>query len=40
VEYKLTLLGETLCTPIAAIRNWAEENIAEVPAAQESYDSR
>jgi DNA-binding HxlR family transcriptional regulator len=40
VEYKLTLLGETLCTPIAAIRNWAEENIAEVTAAQESYDSR
>lgn len=40
VEYALTPLGETLCAPIAAIRQWAEENIAEVSAAQAVYDSR
>ncbi len=40
VEYTLTPLGETLCTPIAAIRHWAEEHIAEVTAAQEIYDTR
>ncbi len=40
VEYELTPLGETLCTPIAAIRQWAEANIAEVAAAQAAYDSR
>lgn len=40
VEYELTPLGETLCTPIAVIRYWAEENIAEVAAAQASYDTR
>ncbi|MFO7541070.1 MAG: helix-turn-helix domain-containing protein [Chloroflexota bacterium] len=39
VEYELTPLGETLCTPIAVIRYWAEENIAEVATAQASYDA-
>jgi len=39
VEYALTSLGETLCTPLAAIRQWAEANIAEVSAAQAVYDS-
>jgi len=40
VEYALTPLGETLSTPLAAIRLWAEANIAEVAAAQAAYDSR
>jgi len=39
VEYRLTPLGETLRTPIAAIRHWAEEHIAEVGAAQTLYDA-
>ena len=40
VEYKLTPLGQTLCAPIAAIRDWAEANINEVSAAQALYDQR
>jgi len=40
VEYELTTLGKTLCEPIAAIRDWAERFIADVTAAQESYDGR
>ena len=40
VEYTLTPLGETLGTPIAAIRHWAEEHIAEVTVAQTVYDAR
>jgi DNA-binding HxlR family transcriptional regulator len=40
VEYELTLLGKTLCAPIAAIRDWAEMNIDQVAAAQEVYDGQ
>ena len=40
VEYQLTLLGETLCGPIAAIQHWAENHIEEVILAQNEYDSR
>src|SRR5258708_33290176 len=40
VEYTLTPLGATLCTPLRAIRDWTEEHIDEVSAAQSSYDSR
>ena len=40
VEYALTPLGETLCAPIAAIRLWAEANIAEVAEAQAVYDAQ
>jgi DNA-binding HxlR family transcriptional regulator len=40
VEYELTLLGKTLCAPIAAIRDWAETNIDQVAAAQEAYDGQ
>jgi DNA-binding HxlR family transcriptional regulator len=40
VEYELTLLGRTLSEPIAALRRWAEEHIAEVTAAQQAYDER
>jgi DNA-binding HxlR family transcriptional regulator len=38
VVYTLTPLGETLCAPIAAIREWAEGHIREVSAAQAIYD--
>jgi DNA-binding HxlR family transcriptional regulator len=38
VEYSLTPLGQTLCTPIAEVRAWAEANIQAVVAAQERYD--
>jgi DNA-binding HxlR family transcriptional regulator len=40
VEYRLTPLGETLCTPIAVIRYWAEAHIGEVTEAQTAYDVR
>lgn len=40
VEYALTELGETLCEPIRAIRDWAETNIDAVNRAQLSYDKR
>jgi DNA-binding HxlR family transcriptional regulator len=39
VEYQLTELGETLCEPIALIRNWALDHIVEVMAAQTAYDA-
>lgn len=40
VEYALTPLGETLCTPITAIRHWAEEHISAVTTAQAIFDAR
>lgn len=38
VEYTLTPLGRTLCEPLAALRNWAEDHIAAVQEAQQRYD--
>lgn len=38
VEYALTPLGRTLCEPLAALRNWAEDHIAAVQEAQQRYD--
>ena len=40
VEYELTALGRTLRVPLQALGHWAEEHIAEVLAARESYDAR
>lgn len=40
VEYALTPLGKTICAPLAAIRNWAEENIEQISSSQEDYDNR
>jgi DNA-binding HxlR family transcriptional regulator len=40
VEYSLTPLGHTLCEPLAAIRQWAEEHGEEVSTAQTAYDER
>jgi DNA-binding HxlR family transcriptional regulator len=40
VEYQLTDLGQTLCAPIAAIRDWAESHIDAVSSAQATYDEQ
>lgn len=40
VEYKLTPLGETLCPPLAALRDWAEGHIHEVSSAQAAYEAK
>ena len=40
VEYELTALGRTLHAPLLALGHWAEEHIAEVLAARETYDAR
>lgn len=34
VEYSLTPLGETLVTPLAALRTWAEEHLDDVSQPQ------
>lgn len=39
VEYALTPLGETMVPVLAAIRDWAEDHVAEVLAARESNAS-
>ncbi|MFI1209771.1 MULTISPECIES: helix-turn-helix domain-containing protein [Streptomyces] len=40
VEYELTPLGRTLHAPLHALGLWAEQHMAEVLAARESYDAR
>jgi DNA-binding HxlR family transcriptional regulator len=40
VEYSLTELGTTLIEPLAVLRDWAQQNIAKVSAAQQEYDTR
>jgi DNA-binding HxlR family transcriptional regulator len=40
VEYELTALGKTLCGPIAALTQWAQEHIDEVKRAQSDFDAR
>ncbi|MCW2803618.1 MAG: HxlR family transcriptional regulator [Propionibacteriaceae bacterium] len=40
VEYCLTSLGLSLCTPAQAIRAWAEENGPRVEEARRRYDDR
>ena len=39
VEYELTPLGRTLHEPLLALSRWAEEYIADVLVARESYDA-
>ena len=39
VEYELTALGRTLHEPLLALSRWAEEYIAEVLVARETYDA-
>jgi DNA-binding HxlR family transcriptional regulator len=39
VEYRLSELGRSLITPIAAIRAWAEDNAEHILTAQDRYDT-
>ncbi|WCB96779.1 hypothetical protein DSM104299_05547 [Baekduia alba] len=39
VEYALTPLGRSLDEPLAAVRTWAEANIAAVRDAQDAFDT-
>lgn len=39
VDYRLTPLGESLVTPIMALRSWAENNMGAIEAAQQRYDA-
>lgn len=38
VEYAMTPLGRTLLTTLDALKDWAEQNIEQVLAAQQNYD--
>ncbi|WP_427015851.1 winged helix-turn-helix transcriptional regulator [Pseudarthrobacter sp. P1] len=38
VDYELTPLGHTLLEPLAALRAWAESNVAAMLTARDSYD--
>ena len=40
VEYALTPLGRSLDEPLAAVRSWAEANIAAVRDAQTAFDAQ
>lgn len=39
VEYTLTPLGESFREPVAALGNWALENLATIDIAREAYDA-
>ena len=39
VEYELTELGSTLIEPLAVLRDWAQQNITRVTAAQQEFDA-
>lgn len=38
VDYELSNLGRTLAEPMAALRRWAETNVAEILANRAAYD--
>jgi DNA-binding HxlR family transcriptional regulator len=40
VEYSITPLGQTLATAVDPLRDWAEQNLKEVLAAQRRYDAQ
>ena len=40
VEYSITPLGQTLAAAVDPLRDWAEENLKEVLAAQRRYDAQ
>ncbi|MBR1124301.1 helix-turn-helix transcriptional regulator [Bradyrhizobium lablabi] len=40
VEYSITPLGGTLAKAVDHLRDWAEENLKEVTAAQRRYDAQ
>ena len=39
VEYTLTAMGESFREPVLALGHWALENLADIDAAREKYDS-
>lgn len=40
VEYRLTELGGTMCTPVQAVREWAEAVSGEIREARDAFDAR
>jgi DNA-binding HxlR family transcriptional regulator len=38
VEYSLTPLGRTLCEPLRALADWAEQHMAEIHQAEQQFD--
>jgi DNA-binding HxlR family transcriptional regulator len=40
VEYSLTTLGQTLTSPILALRDWSEQYIEEVERVRTTYDQK
>jgi DNA-binding HxlR family transcriptional regulator len=40
VEYALTDLGRSLCGPVIALGQWAEENFDAIEAARQAFDAR
>jgi DNA-binding HxlR family transcriptional regulator len=40
VEYSITALGQTLAVAVDPLRDWAEQNLKEVLAAQRRYDAQ
>ncbi|MBC7870311.1 MAG: helix-turn-helix transcriptional regulator [Chitinophagaceae bacterium] len=40
VEYRLSPLGQTLMVPIRAIRDWAQDNVAEIETIREANTSQ
>ena len=40
VEYALTDLGRSLCGPIIALGQWAEDNYDAIEAARQAFDAR
>jgi DNA-binding HxlR family transcriptional regulator len=39
VEYSLTELGGTMCSPVLAVREWAEDVAAKINKAREAFDA-
>ena len=39
VEYSLTELGGTMCSPVLAVRSWAEDVAAKIDKAREAFDA-
>lgn len=40
VDYELTVLGRSLCKPIALLGDWAITNMGRIEAARAAYDER
>ncbi|MDB5449846.1 MAG: transcriptional regulator [Phenylobacterium sp.] len=40
VDYELTALGRSLCGPVIALGNWAEEHLPEIESARAGFDAR